>query len=317
MNFKDLMPTYKEKTPLLFKYRFTVFTPVFNCEKSIKKVHDSLLNQTYKDFEWLIINDASTDKSHDVITQIIETSPLNIHYVNNKENKHKMSCFIQSIALAQGEFLLPFDGDDECYPNTLEVFNNEYKEIPNELKPKVAAITVNCEDQYGNPIGNLFPEDPFYCNTFEAAITNKISGEKWGFTKTEVLRNINIHPYMLTFGFIPESIIWNTVARMGFLTKCVNKTLRIYHVGVEDSIMNTPMTSKSAFGIVFNGLAINNWFLGKYFYKAPIYFLKTAYITLRSSKYLDYPLKAYIKSIDSFLIKILFIIIWPFRKFMR
>tara|TARA_R110002111_G_scaffold110212_5_gene169547 strand:- start:25239 stop:26192 length:954 start_codon:yes stop_codon:yes gene_type:complete len=317
MDFKDLMPFYKKQPSISYKYKFTVFTPVYNCEKSIKKVHESLLNQTFKDFEWLVINDASTDKSHEVITKIIESSPLNIHYVNNIENKHKMSCFIQSIDLAKGEFLLPFDGDDECYTNALETFNSEYEDIPEELKSKVAAVTVQCVDQYGNRVGELFPEDPFYCNTFEAWITKQISGEKWGFTKTDVLRSITINPNMLNYGFIPESIIWNTVARNGFLTKCVNKALRIYHVGVEGSIMNTPMTARSAFGSVLNGLAEYNWFFKKYFFKSPMFFLKSLYVTLRSSTYLDYPLKVYLKSIDSFIVKLLVIVFWPFRSFMK
>ncbi len=317
MNFKDLLPHYQKQPPALYKYKFTVFTPVFNCEKSIERVHDSLLSQTYKDFEWLVINDASTDKSHDVITKIIETSPLNIHYVNNKENKHKMSCFIQAIALAQGEFLLPFDGDDECYPNALETFNIEYEEIPEELKPKVAAVTVQCIDQYGNPVGDLFPEDPLYCNTFEARITNQISGEKWGFTKTSVLKDITVDQKIFGRGYVPESIIWNTIARNGFLTKCVNKILRIYHIGVENSIMNTPMTSKNAFGNVLNGIAKQNWFFNTYFFKSPIFFLKSLYITLRSSKYLDYPLKTYLRSFDSYIIKSLVFVLWPFRKFMK
>ncbi len=317
MNFKDLMPFYKKQLPKSYNYKFTVFTPVFNCEKSIEKVHDSLLNQTYKDFEWLIINDASTDSSHDVITQLIKTSPLTIQYINNKVNKHKMSCFIQSIELARGEFLLPLDGDDECYANALEIFNTEYDEIPNDLKPKVAAVTVLCIDQYGNRLGELFPEDPFYCNTFDAQIKKQIIGEKWGFTKTDVLRSITINPSMLNYGFIPESVIWNTVARNGFLTKCVNKTLRIYYVGVENSIMNSPMTSRTAFGTVLHGLSLYNWFFKSYFFKSPIFFLKSLYVTLRSSTYLKYPLNVYLKAIDSYSIKFAVVVLWPFRKFLK
>ena len=317
MNFKELLPVYKNHLQNSYKYRFTIFTPVFNCEKSILKVHESLVNQTFKNFEWLIINDASTDKSHEVITKIIETSPLEIHYINNKVNKHKMSCFIQSIELAQGEFLLPFDGDDECFPNALEIFNKEYDSVPEHLKPKVAAVTGLCVDQYGNRIGDLFPENPFYCNTFEASITKQILGEKWGFTKTDVLKNIKINPEMLNYGFVPEGIIWNTVARNGFLTKCINEILRIYHVGVEGSIMNTSMTSKSAFGTVLNGIAIQNWFFEAYFFKSPIYFLKSLYVTLRSSTYLNYPLSSYLKSFDSYLLKCVVFVLWPFRKLMK
>lgn len=317
MNFKDLIPIYQKKPTAKYKNKFTVFTPVFNCQNSIKRVHNSLLNQTYKDFEWLVINDASTDKSHEVITKIIETSPLNIRYFNNKVNKHKMSCFIQAIELAEGEFLLTLDGDDECYPNALEFFKCEYEEIPKKLKHKVAAVTVLCNDQFGNRIGDLFPEDPFYCNTFEARIAKKIIGEKWGFTKTDVLRSIMVHPEMLNYGFVPESIIWDLVAGNGFLTKCINEVLRIYHIGIKGSIMNTPMTERSAFGTVLKGLAVFDWFFNKYFFNSPIFFLKTLYIVIRSSRYLDYPLKDYLRAIDSYTIKSIVIVLWPFRKFMR
>ncbi|MBO3097901.1 glycosyltransferase family 2 protein [Gelidibacter pelagius] len=317
MNFKCLMPLYEKQVPSSYTYKFTVFTPVFNCENSIEKVHDSLLNQTYKNFEWLVINDGSTDRSHDVITEIIEISPLNINYVNNIENKHKMSCFIQSIELARGEFLLPLDGDDECDPNALEVFNNEYEKIPEELKSTVAAVTVHCRDQYGNHIGELFPQDPFYCNTFEARITKQISGEKWGFTKTDVLKGILVSPDILGKGYVPESIIWNTVARNDFLTKCVNRILRVYNVGVEGSIMNTPMSSRSAFGIVLNVMSEINWFFNKNFPRAPIYFFKKLYILLRTSTYLDYPLRVYLRSIDSYIIKLCVLVLWPFRKLMK
>ncbi|SDR77073.1 Glycosyl transferase family 2 [Winogradskyella sediminis] len=317
MNFKDLMPFYKELKPRSYSYRFTVFTPVFNCEKSILKVHESLLNQTFKDFEWLVINDASTDKSHEVITKLVASSPLKVRYINNLENKHKMSCFLQAIALAEGEFLLPFDGDDECYPHALEVFNNEYEGISENLKPKVGAVTVLCNDQYGNLIGEPFPENPLYCHTFEAKLNKQIIGEKWGFTKTDILKDIVVNPDILGRGYIFESIIWNTVARSGFLTKCVNQKLRIYNVGVEGSIMNTAMTSKNAFGPVLNGLSELNWFFKDYFFKSPIYFLKTLYITLRSSTLLNYPLKAYLKAVDLFILKILIVVVWPFRGFMK
>jgi len=71
MDLKNLIPTYHKVVDELYQYKFTVFTPVFNCEKSIIKVHDSLVNQTFKNFEWLIINDGSTDNSHKIIQSYI------------------------------------------------------------------------------------------------------------------------------------------------------------------------------------------------------------------------------------------------------
>lgn len=317
MNFKLLMPKYKKRPPTSYDFRFTVFTPVFNCEKSIQRVHDCLLDQTFKNFEWLIINDGSTDNSHEKIMTIIENTSININYINNTNNKHKMSCFIQSIESARGEFLLPLDGDDECRSDALSIFNKEYDNIPKDLKEEVAAVSVLCNDQYGNLVGKLFPDNPFYCNTFEAVIRKQIIGEKWGFTKTDVLKGIIINPEMLRFGgFIPESVIWNTVSNNGFLTKCVNKPLRIYHLDVENSISKTS-TPKNDFGMVLSGIVIQNLFFNTYFYISPIFFFKNLYITIRSSNSLEYNLKNYLKSLDPYFVKILWISFWPFRKFMK
>lgn len=313
MNLKDLIPTYHKITDQEFEYKFTVFTPVFNCENSIQNVHKSLLSQTYRNFQWLIINDGSTDNSHLVIEQIIKTSPLHIHYVNNEHNKHKMGCFIEAISLAKGEFLLPFDGDDECFPNALEVFIEEYSNIPDQLKDKVCAVTGLCEDQFGNRIGDTYPTDPYYSDAFTSYAIEGIQGEKWGFTKTTVLKGICINNDIISKGLIPESLIWNLIAKEGYETKYINKILRIYHVNVENSLSSTSL-NKRAFGSVIHCAAMFNWFFKRYYFRTPKFFLKNVYVLLRASKYLSYNLKDYLISIEPKFIKILIVILWPFRK---
>ena len=313
MNLKDLIPTYHKIVDETHKYRFTVFTPVFNCEKTIKKVHESLVNQTYMDFEWLIINDGSTDRSHEVIDDLIKTSPLAINYINNIKNQHKMACFIQAISLANGELLLTFDGDDECVPNALEIFNAEYLSIPIDLKDKVVAVTALCQDQFGNPVGNKYPTNPYFSDTFKSHALEMIHGEKWGFTKTTVLKGIRVNNQIFSKGLIPESLIWYLIAYEGYITKYVNKTLRIYHVGVENSLTSTSL-EKRAFGSVIHCIAVFNWFFNKYHIKTPKFFLKNMYVLLRASKYLPYKLQDYLMAVDSKLIKFLIITLWPFRK---
>ena len=56
-----------EKKKRMEKDRITVFTPTYNREKSISRVYESLKKQTYKNFEWLIIDDGSIDNTKDVI----------------------------------------------------------------------------------------------------------------------------------------------------------------------------------------------------------------------------------------------------------
>lgn len=308
-----MIPTYNKVKNEQYQFKFTVFTPVYNCEKTIDKVHQSLINQTYKNFEWLIINDGSTDNSHEIIEHLISVSPLNIQYVNNIENQHKMACFIEAISLAQGEFLLTFDGDDECMPNALEIFNIEYCSIPDHMKDQVCAVTGLCQDQFGNLVGDTYPSAPLYSNTFKSHYIEHVHGEKWGFTKTSVLKSISVNRQIFSKGLIPESIIWNLIAKQGYLTKYINNILRIYHIDVENSLSSLSV-DKKALGSVIDSIASFNWFFKTYYFKTPIFFLKKIYVVLRASKYLPFNLKDYLNAVDSSLIKILILCLWPFRK---
>jgi glycosyltransferase involved in cell wall biosynthesis len=316
MDIKDLIPKYVKTPSRAYDNKFTVFTPVYNCEKSIDKVHKSLVNQTYKDFEWVIINDGSTDNSPEIIEELIKNSPLTINYVNNIANKHKLSCFIQAISLSKGELFLTFDGDDECYPNALEVFNEEYSNIPDELKDKVVAITGLCEDQHGIRVGDVFPEEPYYSSTFKSRAIDGVVGEKWGFTKTDILKDIAVNDHLFNKGYIPESLIWNLIAKEGYITKYINKILRIYYIDTEGSISSSSI-NKVAFGASINYVARFNWFFKSYFFKSPMFFIKNQYHLLRISNHVSFKLNDYLKAIDSTIIKIVFVILWPFRKILK
>lgn len=316
MKLQDLIPYFKEETDDKFDFRFTVFTPVFNGAKTIERVYQSLQKQTYTNFEWLIINDGSTDDSAEVIHNLLQNSNLNARFINNQNNQHKMACFIEAISLAKGQFLLPLDADDECSADALEIFDMEYKTIPKNLKSKIVAITALCKDENGNLVGHQFPSDPYYSNTFETNAINKLKGEKWGFNKTNILRGIAFNPEFINNGFMSEGIIWNILASEGYQTKYINKVLRIYHTEVPDSI------SKSANEKVANGRIVQfivnfNQFFSKYFHRATLYFFKNMYFMLAYSNFSHFKLKDYFKNLSNPIIKISFVLLWPFRKLMK
>lgn len=315
MDLRQFIPIIGKIPNKEYDYTFTVFTPVFNAEKTIERVHDSLLIQSFTDFEWIIINDGSTDNTHQVILDIIKDSPLRIHYVNNIENQHKMACFFQAIEIAKGHFFLTFDADDECYPYALEVFNREYQSLSKEEKTKIVAITGLCVDQNEKPIGNKFPQNPLISNTFETTAIRNIKGEKWGFTSTKHLQSITYNNCFIENGFMMEGIIWCLLAKNGYLTKYINTVVRIYHIDVENSISSSERKN-TAFGAVIYHIAIFNWFFRSHGFKAPKFFLKNLYFLLSNAKYLNLNLKNYITSIDSYIIKLLFVLLWPFKKFM-
>lgn len=308
MDLRAFIPSFDKEAKDDYSYKFTVFTPVYNAANTINRVHSALKEQTFKDFEWLIINDGSSDNSDTEIKKILSDSTLNINYINNEQNNHKMFCFLQAINEAKGEFLLTFDADDSCKNDALEILYNEYQTIPKELKSKVCAVTGLCVDQNNNVIGTNFPSDPLYSNSFESYTTLKVKGEKWGFTKTNVLKGIVYSEDFISNGFMSEGVIWNLLAKNGYKTKYINKVLRIYYTNTIGSISSNQ--SKIALGRTINFITNFNWFFKSHFFKSPVFFAKNLYFLVQYALIAKLKLNDLLKATDSFFVKVAILKLW-------
>ena len=136
--------------------------------------------------------------------------------------------------------------------------------------------------------------------------------EKWGFTKTSVLKRIYINPHLFSRGYIPEGIIWTFLSKLNFKTLYINNILRIYYLDTGNSITGERY-NKNTLGLAVYSLGILNWFYKDHFFKNPILFLKWLYYLLLSSINLEFTFKEYIRSIDSSFFRLIFMICWPFR----
>ncbi|EGV45057.1 glycosyltransferase family 2 protein [Bizionia argentinensis JUB59] len=316
MELRTFIPTYSPSEKLSFQYRFTIFTPVYNRTDTLDRVFKSLESQTFRDFEMIIINDGSTDHSHEKINELREKASFPVTYINNKQNRHKMACFIQAIQVAKGEFILPFDSDDACVPSALEQFNTAYESIPDTLKSKISGVTCLCQDQNGQLVGKEFEKQPYYSSTFKRQLEHHEATEKWGFTKTEILRGITVNDAIFSKGYIPEGIIWELIGKQGFETKYINDILRIYYLDTENAI-SIQNHKKDAFGMALYSICILNWHYMDYITKEPKLFIKRILTLSRAAYYLELQLSAYLKSIDSLLLKLLFIMVWPFKSLLK
>src|SRR4051812_21992642 len=113
----------------LDQYRFTVFTATYNRVGTLHRVYDSLLKQTFKDFEWIIVDDGSTDKTRELVENWQQTASFPIRYFWQK-NQHKKTAFNKGVIEAKGKLFLNADNDDEFASNTLETFYYHWKNIP-------------------------------------------------------------------------------------------------------------------------------------------------------------------------------------------
>lgn len=98
--------------------RFSVLLPVYNRENYVKQAVDSVLNQTFRDFELLVIDDGSTDRS----TEILKSYGSKLTLIQQR-NRGPEIARNTAAALAQGEYLVYLDSDDFFLPFALETFD--------------------------------------------------------------------------------------------------------------------------------------------------------------------------------------------------
>jgi len=97
--------------------KISVLMPVYNSEKYLKEAIESILNQTFSDFEFLIINDGSTDQSVNIIESYGDSR---IRLIHNEQNQGLISTLNKGIDLSQGKYIERMDSDDISLPARLE-----------------------------------------------------------------------------------------------------------------------------------------------------------------------------------------------------
>ena len=93
--------------------------PVYNGEKYLAEAIESVLNQTYSNFELIILNDKSTDSSKAII-QSYQTKDDRIVFIDKTENVGPATLRSEGFDVAKGEFIALLDADDIAMPNRFE-----------------------------------------------------------------------------------------------------------------------------------------------------------------------------------------------------
>ena len=201
--------------------RFTVLTPTYNRAHTLSRVYESLCAQTFRDFEWLIIDDSSTDSTAQLVASWKPFFP--IRYVW-KANGGKHTAVNQGVSTAQGEFILLFDSDDWCTPNALERFDYHWRQIPDASR--YAAVVGLCATPDGAVVGKPYPAPTVDAFKF-ADHLRLCDSERWGVHRTQVLRQF---PYPEDEPFVIESLVWNRISQR-YAARFVNEVVRIYEPG--------------------------------------------------------------------------------------
>jgi len=148
----------------------TVLMSVYNGEKYLREALDSVLNQTFKNFEFLIINDGSTDKTERILKSYNDPR---IKIVNNKKNIGLTKSLNKGLKLAKGKYVARMDADDISLPERLKI---QLKFMEENGKFGLVGSWATLIDKKGVPLEvwqtNYYPEDIFYMLNFRNCLTH-------------------------------------------------------------------------------------------------------------------------------------------------
>lgn len=257
------------------EYAFTVFTATYNRAHTLHRVYESLSRQTFRDFEWIVIDDGSADGTRALVKGWIRNASFRIQY-EYQPNQGKHVAFNHGVRLARGRFFLPLDSDDSCVPEALQVFHDAWEDIPANLRNEYSGVCSLVMDEHGRLIGEVFPKDVFDAPNRVVVHKYRVKGEKWGFQRTEVLRQFPF-PELPGQHFVPESVVWGRIANH-YSERFINRMLRTYFNTAptqSDQLTAAPVW-KSAQGRLYGHVSALNeqltwvWYDPMYFFKAAV-----------------------------------------------
>lgn len=189
----------------------TIFTPTYNRKKELYDLYDSLVNQSYKDFEWLVIDDGSNDDTNVEIKKWINEGRININYIY-KDNGGKMSAVNMAHKLAKGEIFITVDSDDILVNDILKTVVEDFETIKNDQS--IAGIVYQCayKNKSQEVIAINLPRNGTICTYNELHTKYNVRGDKCTAWKTNVLRNYQF-PMFKGEKFVPDDYLMNNISR--------------------------------------------------------------------------------------------------------
>lgn len=198
----------------------TVVTPTYNRALELKQLYHSLYNQLCSDFEWLIIDDGSTDDTKEVVEQFVSEEKIKIKYIY-KQNGGKHTALNVAFREVSTELLFIVDSDDILTEDAVQCICDDWDLVKDRNLCGISYLRGYSSDKV---IGDLYPNaDKSIDNFINLRFNNSINGDKAEVWVTKYLRDYR-YPEYKGEKFISESVAWIHVSRnydMLFVNKII------------------------------------------------------------------------------------------------
>ena len=191
----------------------TVFTPTYNRAHLLPNLYESLKLQTFKDFEWLIIDDGSTDNTKIHVKKWAKETSFDIKYVY-QENGGKHRAINRGVRIAHGELFFIVDSDDILPKDALETNWRYYEQIRDD--DRFAGVCGLKAYYDGTMVQPKVGYDILDCKSLDYNFRLKLYGGKAEAFKTAIVRKFPF-PEFPNENFCAESAVWNKIGAEYYL----------------------------------------------------------------------------------------------------
>ncbi len=202
----------------------SVITATWNRAHLLRRCYDSLCEQDPLPFEWIVVDDGSTDNTSDVLSSLEKSAPFSVRcFTQPNAGKHR-AVNLAAAAVA-GELALILDSDDMLTPQALAVVGREWKAIPADARARYAGLVGHSVDSHGAMIGKPFPAESEHVPSLRLFHSARVQGDKLFVHRAEILRQ---HPFPAFSGesFVSEGIVWDRI-RTTYRYRLLNEALQI------------------------------------------------------------------------------------------
>lgn len=197
----------------------TVFTPTYNRESLLARLYDSIKRQDFSNFEWIIVDDGSTDNTSSTVEAWTKESNFDIRYFY-QENSGKHIAINKGVNEARGELFFIVDSDDWLSDNALQDIWQVWQSIPKDQRILFAGVSGLCAYRDGKIVGTKYSLDSMDSDHIEIRTFYDVKGDKAEVFRTDILREF---PFPSNLGkFVTEGLVWNRIGQK-YKMRYVNK----------------------------------------------------------------------------------------------
>lgn len=201
----------------------TIFTPIYNRAYIIENLYNSLKRQTDKNFEWLVVDDGSTDNTEELFNKwMSEENDFPIRYYK-KENGGKCRAINTALDLAKGKLFFTVDSDDYLTDDAVEKILKWEANLPEN--ESFCGLAGNLGTSNKDTPNTIFDDNYYDGNLLERY--NKIDGERALAFYTDIHRKYK-YPEFEGENFITEAVVWNRMANDGYKMRFYNDIIWVY-----------------------------------------------------------------------------------------